>query len=160
MANSFHKLLLILTKKIYRLINKARPQIRIPLPEFRRSYGLPERRSAPLIMSWLKELAKVFKPGIILRIPELIIILLMVAAYLWLLPNILREIRDSDLIRFVAVLILVSAVVAVPCILLIIQHATRIAQEEVRKSRVLLTKAIHTLIKSGLPRDSIEELLQ
>jgi len=91
---------------------------------------------------------------VILKVPELGTITVIIIAYLYLLPGILSELKDADSFRFGFVLLFVSGIVGASCVLLLIQHSTRIAQEEVRKSRVALDRVTNVLSKLGIEPDS------
>jgi len=114
---------------------KKRPQID-PLPRIPRSRGLPGAKRPFVIM----ESEKILWRNIILKLPELSAILGVIYIYLLKMPKILETIKETDLIRFLMVVVLVSAVALIPCALLLIPHSARIAQEELNKSREILER--------------------
>jgi hypothetical protein len=95
---------------------------------------------------------------IAIKVPELGAIAVIIIAYLYLLPSILYELKDVGPFRFVLVFFLVSGIVGGTSVLLIIQHSTRIAQEEVRKSRASLDRVTNVLSKIGIGPDNKEGL--
>ena len=92
-----------------------------------------------------------------LKTPELVAIVGIIFIYFRYLPKILNMVKESDFIRFFGVLAFVSCFAFFPCILLFFPHGTRIAQEELRKSREQLNRALSLLRERGIESDRTED---